>query len=148
MVLVHRFRWFAVVAVTLVVFGVGLAALLSTGDGRGQPPAEGYAVTTTTLRSVVPTNPTLRLKTPSVSGSPAVGSQVNTVVPDAVGMTGRVSRANQPAVALIDASMLNATLSTQHLGGQCARWSVVSQSPSAGSIVPIGSQVVLTMRYC
>src|SRR3984957_17436329 len=113
MVLVHRFRWFAVVAVTLVVFGVGLAALLSTGDGRGQPPAEGYAVPTTTLRAVVPTNPTLRLKIPSVSGSPAVGSQVNTVVPDAVGMTGRVSRANQPAVALIDASMLNATLSTQ-----------------------------------
>jgi hypothetical protein len=56
MVRVRRFPWLAVIAVTLVVFGVGLAALFSTGEGTGHPPAEGYAVTTTTLRSVVPTN--------------------------------------------------------------------------------------------
>jgi hypothetical protein len=134
MVIVRRFRVLAVIAVTLVIFGVGLAALFSTDGGTGQAPVEGYAVTTTTLGSQVPT-------------SVPVGSEVNTVVPDAIGMTGRVSRASQPAVALIDSAMLNATLSTQHFGGNGARWSVVSQSPSAGSIVPIGSAVVLTMRY-
>jgi hypothetical protein len=141
MVIVRRLRWLAVVAVTLVVFGVGLAALFSTGDWTGHPPAEGYAVTTTTLRSVVPTNPMPSLTTPSVSGSTAV-------VPNAVGMAGRVSTSNQPAVAAIAAVGLNAKLSTEHVGGNCARWSVVSQSPAAGSIVPIGSAVVLTMRYC
>lgn len=147
MVTVRRFRVLAVIAVTLVIFGVGLAALSSTGGGTGQAPGEGYAVTTTTFGSQVPTNRVSPLRAPSVSGSVPVGSEVNTVVPDAVGMRGRVSRASQPAVALIDSAMLNATLSTQHFGGNGARWSVVSQSPSAGSIVPIGSAVVLTMRY-
>jgi len=147
MVVVRRFRWLAVVAVTLVVFGVGLAALFSTGERAGHPPAEGHAVTTSTPRSAVPTNRVPSPKTPSVSGSAPIGSQVNTVVPNAVGMTGRVSRSNQPAVMLIDAADLNATLYTEHSGGNGARWTVVSQSPTAGSIVPIGSAVVLTMRY-
>jgi hypothetical protein len=56
MVIVRRFRVLAVIAVTLVVLGVGLAALLSTGGGTGQAPAQSYAVTSTTLRSPVPTN--------------------------------------------------------------------------------------------
>lgn len=82
MVVVRRFRWLAVVAVTLVVFGAGLAALISTGDGTGQATAEGCAVTTSTLRPVVPTNPAPSLKTPSVSGTTAV-------VPNVVGMAGQ-----------------------------------------------------------
>jgi hypothetical protein len=140
MVIVRRFGWLAVVAVTLVVSGVGLAALFSTGEGTGHPPAEGYAVTTTTLGSVVPTNPTPSLKTHLVSGSTAV-------VPNVVGMAGQASRSNQPAVSAIAAAGLNAKVYTEHFGGNGARWSVVSQSPAAGSTVPIGSAVVLTMRY-
>lgn len=147
MVTVRRFRWLAVAAVTLVVFEAGLAALFSTGKGTRHPLAEGYAVTTTTLRSVVPTIRVPSLKAPTVSGSAAVGSQVNTVVPNALGMTGRASRSNQPAVVLIDAAGLNAKLYTEHFGGNGARWSVVSQSPAAVSIVPSGTAVVLTMRY-
>jgi beta-lactam-binding protein with PASTA domain len=62
-------------------------------------------------------------------------------------MTGLVTRSNQPAVAAIAAAGLNAKLSTEDVGGSCARWSVVSQSPAAGSIVPIGSAIELAMRY-
>jgi hypothetical protein len=141
MVMVRRFRWLVVVAVTLVVFGVGLAALFSTGDGTGQPTAEGCAATTSPLRSIVPTNPTPSLKAPLLSGSTAV-------VPNVVGMAGRASRSDQPAAAsAITAAGLKAKLYTEHFGGYGAWWSVVSQSPASGSIVPIGSAVVLTMRY-
>jgi hypothetical protein len=139
MVIVRRFRWLVVVAVTLVVFGVGLAALFSTGDGTGQPTAEGCSATTSPLRSVVPTNPTPSLKKPLLSGSTAV-------VPNVVGMAGRASMSNQPAASAITAAGLEAKLYTEHFGGYGAWWSVVSQSPAAGSIVPIGSAVVLTMR--
>ena len=140
MVIVHRFRWLVVVAVALVVFGVSLAALFSTGDKIGQPTAEGCTATTAPLRSVVPTNRTPSLKTPLQSGGTAV-------VPKVVGMTGRASMSNQPAAAsAIDAAGLKAELYSQHQGGSGAWWSVVSQSPAAGSIVPIGSTVVLTMR--
>jgi hypothetical protein len=140
MVIVRRFRWLVVVAVTLVVFGVGLAALFSTKDGTGQPTAEGCSATTAPLRSVVPTNPTPSLKRPLLSGHTAV-------VPKVVGIAGRAGMSNQPAASAITAAGLQAKLYTEPFGGSGAWWSVVSQSPAAGSIVPTGSAVVLTMRY-
>lgn len=140
MVMVHRCRWLVIVAVALVVFGVGLAGLLSTGDATGQPTAEGCSPSTAPLRSVVPTNQTPSLKTPLPSGR-------TVVVPNVVGMTGRASVSNQPAAAsAIPAAGLEVKLYSEHSGGSGAWWSVVSQSPAAGSIVPIGSAVVLTMR--
>jgi hypothetical protein len=140
MVPMRRFRWLAVVAVTLVVLGVGLASLFSTADGKGQSTAEGCPLGTAPPRSVVSTNTAPWLKTPSLSGN-------TTVVPNAVGMAGRASRFNQPAVAVIAAAGLKAKLFTEAVGGGGAWWSVISQSPVAGSTVPIGSPVLLTMRF-
>jgi beta-lactam-binding protein with PASTA domain len=63
-------------------------------------------------------------------------------------MTGRASMSSQPAAAsAIDAAGLKADLYSEHQSGSGGAWrSVVSQSPAPGSIVPIGSTVVLTMR--
>lgn len=120
----------------VVVFALGLVALLSTGDNKGHPPSQVYAPFTTTTT-------TYDGGLHALSAAAATSDQT-TVVPNVVGTT---QRSNDWLHSIVTAG-LDFKLSSEHVGGDCTNWSVVSQTPAAGSMVPIGSIVVLTVREC
>ena len=117
---VRRIQYIAVVLCTLAVLSLGLVALFSNGS---------EAPSSATAECSPPPQP------------PPVSARM-TVVPNAVETAHRANNVIQAGMVLCRAD-LNESL--QPLGEKGAWW-VVSQWPAAGSQVPVGSNVVLTVR--
>jgi hypothetical protein len=123
---VRRFGYLAVVLCTLAVFALGSLALISSGGG-------------TTIRNAVCTAP---------PQPPPVSAKL-TVVPDAVktAQPGTNNSTVQAGMVLCRAR-LNVTvqkLPASQPGGNGVQ-TVVSQWPAAGSRVPVGSDVVISVQ--
>jgi hypothetical protein len=118
LVTVRRFGYLVVVLCTLAVLSLGLVALFSGPVGR------------TTQRS-------------AVCAEPPLGSAKVAVVPNA----------QNKALGQADWVLCRAGLNDTYQGlpggpewGAPGVWTVASQSPAPGSHVPVGSNVVLTIR--
>jgi hypothetical protein len=120
------FRYLAVVLCTVAVLTLGLVALFSTGS-TGSTASGG-------TECVSPAQP------PPVSAKTAV-------VPNVVEIS---HRGGSVDLAICRAGLNDTTANApaQPNGRPHCIWPVVSQAPVAGSVVPKGSVVVLTVRGC
>jgi hypothetical protein len=141
---VRRLPYFAVTLATLAVLGLGLTALLSTGNGEGKPPSAYASVTPTTVGGL------------QELATAAAAQAETTIVPDVVGTSlHSLDRLKEISAAGLDSRISpdqvgTCTLRTGnvHPGSAPHHWSVISQTPAAGSRVQVGSDVMLTVREC
>jgi hypothetical protein len=141
---VRRPRYFAIVLATLTVLGLGLTALLSAGNGNGNPPPAYASVTPTTIGGL------------RELAAAASAQAKTTIVPNVVGTSlHSLDRLKEISAAGLDSRISpeqvgNCTLRTANVrpGSAPHQWSVISQTPAAGSRVQVGSDVVLKVREC
>lgn len=115
------------------------------GEREGKPPPTAYASITTTTGGGL-----------QELATAAAAQAKTTIVPNVVGTSlHSLDRLKEISAAGLDSRISpeevgNCTLRTANVrpGSAPHHWSVISQTPAAGSRVQVGSDVVLTVREC